>query len=200
MAVVTALRSAGRGGVRVELDGVAWRTLPLEVVVRAGLAAGRELDRPRARELRRQLRRHQALDASASALRRRDLSAQELEERLRRRRVAPTEWDRAIETLERAGIVDDARFAGSRARALAERGYGDAAIRADLEQRGVAPDDVAEAIASLEPERQRAAAVVARRGGGVATARLLARRGFDEDAVEAAMAGSGGAGDPGALP
>src|SRR6266511_748438 len=57
MAVVTALRAAGRGRVRVELDGQAWRVLPLEPVVRAGLAEGVELDRARLRTLARELRR-----------------------------------------------------------------------------------------------------------------------------------------------
>jgi SOS response regulatory protein OraA/RecX len=90
--------------------------------------------------------------------------------------------------LQRAGLVDDSRFAQSRAEALAERGKGDTAIRFDLRRQGVAEEEIDTAVASLEPERARAERVIARRGGGVATARLLARRGFDEDAVEAAVA------------
>ena len=90
--------------------------------------------------------------------------------------------------MQRAGLVDDSRFAQSRAQALAERGKGDAAIRFDLRRQGVAEDEIDTAVASLEPERDRAERVIARRGAGVATARLLARRGFDEDAVEAAVA------------
>jgi SOS response regulatory protein OraA/RecX len=198
--VVTALRSAGRGGkVRVELDGEPWRTLPLEVVVRAGLTAGRVLERPQLRLLRRELRRHEALRASAGALRHRDLSAREVEERLRRRDVAPAEREDAIAKLRSAGLVDDERVAGSRGRALAERGYGDAAIRLDLRRRGIAPDAVDGALAALEPEPERAARIVARRGGGVATARLLARRGFGEDIVEETMAAEAGTEDPRAL-
>src|SRR5689334_13452068 len=138
MAVVTALRRVdrGRGGgvrVRVELDGAPWRTLPFEVVVRAGLAQGQVLERAQLRVLRRELRRHEALQASARALRQRDLSTRELEERLRRRReVAPVDREAAVAALRSAGIVDDARFARSRACALADRGYGDDAIRNDL--------------------------------------------------------------------
>ena len=78
--------------------------------------------------------------------------------------------------------------ATSRAQSLAERGKGDAAIRHDLEQQGLAADEIEPALASLEPERERAERVIARRGGGLATARLLAGRGFAEDAVEAAVA------------
>jgi len=200
MPVVTALRSAGRGrGVRVELDGELWRTLPLEVVARAGLAQGRPLERAQLRVLRRELRRHEALQASTAALRARDLSTRELEERLRRRDIAPAEREAAIEVLRGAGLVDDERFARSRARTLADRGYGDAAVLADLERRGLDAEIVAAALDELEPEQARAAAIVARRGGGVATAKFLARRGFEDDTVEAAMA-TGGVELPRALP
>src|SRR5436190_13520655 len=199
--VVTALRSAGRGrGVRVELDGAAWRTLPLEVVVRAGLAVGRQVDRPQLRLLRRELRRHEALRAATAALGRRNLSARELDARLRRREVTRAERDEAVATLRNAGLVDDDRFARSRALALADRGYGDAAIRADLEPRGLTVETIGAALAGLEPEADRAAAIVARRGGGNSTARFLARRGFDEDVLEAAMTAAGGAEEPRALP
>jgi regulatory protein len=129
-----------------------------------------------------------ALAVATRALSRRDFSERGLRERLRRAGVTPAEEDQALGALRRAGLVDDARFATARAQALAERGRGDAAVRFDLEQQGVGPDEIEEALASLEPERERAERVIARRGGGPATARLLARRGFDEDAVPAAVA------------
>jgi regulatory protein len=129
-----------------------------------------------------------ALALATQALARRDFSERGLRERLRRAGVPPAEEEEVLAALQRAGLVDDARFALARAQALAERGLGDAAIRFDLEQQGVAADEIAAALASLEPERERAERVVARRGGGAATARLLARRGFDEDVVEVAVA------------
>ena len=93
-------------------------------------------------------------------------------------------------TLERTGIVDDARYANTRAASLAERGYGDAAIEADLERRGVPPELRTEALGLLEPETARVAAVVRRRGPGPRTARYLAGKGFGEEALEAAAEGS----------
>jgi len=186
MPVVTGLRAAGRGRVRVELDGDAWRVLPLEPVVQAGLAEGVELDRPRLRTLARELRRARALSVAGRALARRDLSERRLRERLSRAGVVPAGTDEAVGTLLRAGLVDDERFASARALALAERGLGDAAIRFDLDQQGVAEATAETALAGLEPERDRAQRIVSMRGGGVATARYLARRGFGEDAVEAA--------------
>lgn len=189
MKTVTALRTAGRQRVAVELDGAPWRTLPLEAVVRAGLGNGVALDRPRARQLARELRRLRALRTATTALQRRDRSARELVERLAQRRVAPAERERTLDTLQSAGLVDDGRFASERARTLASRGSGDALIRDDLERRGIGSEQIEAALARLAPELERAAAVVARRGSGAKTARYLASRGFGEDAVTLCVAG-----------
>jgi regulatory protein len=184
---ITALRPERRGRVLVELDGAPWRALPEDVVVRAGLRPGLDLDRERLRTVARERRRHEALTAATRALRHRDLSQQRLAERLSRAGVRAPERAQALDTLGRAGYLDDARYALDRALSLATRAHGDAAIRFALEQDGVAVTDVNAAIAGLEPEAARAAAVVARRGRTQATARYLARRGFGEDAVESAV-------------
>jgi regulatory protein len=191
MAVVTALRVRG-GRVAVELDGSPWRTLPLEAIVRAGLAEGCELHRERARALARERRRLRALDVAAQALRTRDRSERELDDRLAARGVGAADREQALATLQRAGFVDDARFARTRAARMADRGYGDAAIRHDLEQRGLAAEAVAEAVASLAAEPERVAALAGRYGGGVRAARALARRGFGDDALEDLIAGDEG--------
>jgi regulatory protein len=183
---ITQLRGERGDRVAVELDGSAWRTLPLEVVALARLRVGTDLDRERARAVRRELRRHDALAASTSALRHRDLSTRRLEQRLERRAVPPAERARAVAMLTQAGLLDDARFARGRALALAARGYGDAAIRFDLERHSVDAELTAEALAELEPERDRAVRVAAAAGGAARAARLLARRGFGEEAIEAA--------------
>ena len=183
---VTALRDARRGRVAVELDGSAWRTLPAEVVVRAGLSMGRELDRGGLRVVRRELRRSEALDVARRALASRDQSAARLRSRLDRHRISTAAREEALAALERSGLVDDARFASLRAAALALRGYGDAAIADDLERQGIDPSLRGQAVAGLESEAERARAVVQRRGGGPRTARYLAARGFEGEAVAAA--------------
>ena len=114
-----------------------------------------------------------------------------LERRLGRRGISPEARRDALDTLERSRLLDDERFAHARAAALAQRGRGDAAIRWDLEQHGVAPEAVEQALAALEPERERAERLVRRRGRGRATARLLGGRGFGEEAVEWAAADAG---------
>ena len=187
MTTVTALRDDRRGRVAVELDGAPWRVLPLEVVVRAGIAEGRALDRPALRLLRRELQRAEALRVATRALRARDLSTRRLQDRLARADVPPAAAAESVATLERAGLLDDARVARSRAAGLAERGYGDAAIRHRLADEGLEPELVEEALAALPGEAQRAARLVERRGTGVRTARYLAGRGFAEEVVEAAL-------------
>jgi len=183
---VTGLREDRRGRVAVELDGSAWRTLPADVVVRSGISYGRILDRPALRQLRRELRRAEALAVAGRALRARDLSARELALRLEQRAVGPSAAEESLAALSAAGLVDDARLAENRAESLAGRGYGDGAIRHDLEQRGVAADLVEAAVAALEPEGERAGRIVARRGTGAATARYLAGKGFGEEVLEQA--------------
>jgi SOS response regulatory protein OraA/RecX len=187
MPTVTALRDDRRGRVAVELDGAPWRVLPVDVVVRAGISAGRSLDRPALRLLRRELRRAEALHVAGRALRHRDLSRRLLAERLERAAVSPAAAAESLEALERAGLVDDGRVACSRARSLAERGYGDQAIRHRLLAEGLEEALVAPALARLEPEAARAAPLIERRGRGPRTARYLAGRGFGEEAVEAAL-------------
>jgi SOS response regulatory protein OraA/RecX len=183
---VTALREDRRGRVAVELDGAPWRLLPVDVVVRAGLSEGRKLDRPALRELRRELRRAEALHVAGRALRHRDLSRRRLAERLEGA-VAPAAAAESLATLERAGLVDDRRVARSRAESLAGRGYGDEAIRHRLLAEGLDEALVAEALTTLEPEAGRARPLIERRGPGPRTARYLAGRGFGEEAVEAAL-------------
>jgi regulatory protein len=195
MRKVTRLREDRRGRVAVELDGAPWRTLPVDVVARAGVAEGRELDRPALRLLRQELRRAEALAVAARALRRQDLSERGIAERLSRASVAPAAAEESLAVLARSGLVDDARFARTRADTLAERGYGDAAIRYDLDRRGVAPDVIEAALESLESEAERACRLVERRGPGPGTARYLASKGFGEEALETA-AGANFAPDP----
>src|SRR5262245_59251853 len=88
--VVTALRARGGGRVAVELDGAAWRALPLEAVLVAGLAVGGDLDRQRARTLRRELRRLEARDVALRSLARRDHTRASLDRRLAERGTAAT--------------------------------------------------------------------------------------------------------------
>ena len=186
--VVTRVSDAGRGRVAVELDGSPWRVLPLEAVARSGLDVGVAVDRPRARRVRAELRRAEALAVAARSLRYRDHSRQSLADRLARSRVDATSGDEALSTLERLGLLDDGRAALARATALAARDAGDLFIEVDLEQRGFGERDVAAAIAALEPEAARVERIVARRGASARTIRRLRAKGFAADALETLIA------------
>lgn len=188
---VTALRQGGAASVEVWLDGRPWRRLHEDVVVRAGLLVGVALDRERAVAVVRERRRAQAMGTALRALRARDHSAAALRERLGRHGVAAGMTDETVERLERLGVVNDARAAGIRARQLADRGFGDAAILADLDAHGFDRGAATEAVATVAPEQERLAAVLDRRGRTLATARLLARKGFAEDAIDDLIASLG---------
>ena len=182
MPVVTAVRVVG-ARVAVELDGAPWRTLPLAAVAEAELATGVTLDRVRVRTLAKAARRHRAEATALEALARRAHSVASLDARLDRAGVREPERREVVEHAQRAGLVDDARYANMRACLLAERGKGDALILDDLVRAGVQERDARSAVALLEPERERAARIVAQRGASVRTARFLVARGFTEETV-----------------
>jgi SOS response regulatory protein OraA/RecX len=182
--VVTGLRERKRSRVAVELDGRPWRVLPTDAVVRAGLAVGRQVDRPTARELAREVRRAKALAAATRSLAAGDRSARALEQRLARGGHSAAAREDAIASLTRAGAVDDARLAERRAETLARRGYGDAAIRANLRQRQIAPEVAASAVAALEPEAVRLRRVLANEKVTPALLRRLGGRGFSRESLD----------------
>lgn len=129
-----------------------------------------------------------ALESALRALRHRDRSAHEVDRRLYERGFADEERRRALETLSRTGIVDDARYAQARAESLVARGAGDELIRHELAGAGLDPALVDDAIASLEPEIDRARHIVEKRGASAKTARYLQGRGYSQDTVAAAVA------------
>src|SRR5688572_9227725 len=155
---LTAVRRSRPGRVALEVDGRPWRIVPDDVVVSCGLRAGIELERPLLRDLRRALRRYEALEAAVRTVSRRDVSSRRLRQRLDARGIASPEAEAAVETLASAGVVDDERLARARARSIADRGWGDAAIAARLEQEGLPSGAVTQAIGELPTERERAVA------------------------------------------
>jgi len=125
--------------------------------------------------------------AGARVLARRDHSEQAVRDALERKGIREPEREEAVATLRRHGAIDDERFAHVRAAALAERGLGDAAIAFRLERDGIEPESLEPALAALEPERDRAVRLAARRGPTAKTARWLAARGFAPESIEAVM-------------
>ena len=193
MVVVTALRPT-RGGVAVELDGVAWRTFPVAAVVEAGLGVGLELDRPRARALARARRRHRGRTgrrAGPRAARAFAGVARHAARPRRGRRRGPCRSARA----RRAQSVSSTttRFAERRARQLAERGAGDLLVARRSRASGRRRAQSARAAGRQHFPRRRSAPrrIVERRGLSARTLRYLASRGFSEDSLEPLIADIG---------
>jgi SOS response regulatory protein OraA/RecX len=91
----------------------------------------------------------------------------------------------ALDTLERVGYVDDARYAAARASALAGRGFGDEAVRRLLETDGSPADAIEAAVAALDPETERAERLALKLGRTARVSAQLQRKGFSFDALEA---------------
>jgi SOS response regulatory protein OraA/RecX len=184
MPEITGLREISASEVLVELDGTLWRKLPLIAAARAGLGVGKRLEREDLRLLRRELRRAEALTKATRMLARRPLPRGLLEDRLQRKGVAPAALEEAVEALERAQYLNDHAYARGRAESLSERGYGNAAVRHILEQEGVDSELIEQAVTSLEPELERAQALLAGAGDRRRTLRRLTTRGFSAETLE----------------
>lgn len=132
-----------------------------------------------------------ALETATKALARRDRSSADLIAYLERRGSAPDAAAAAVERLRDAGYVDDARYAVARAENLAARGFGDAAVRFELERDGVGADEIDAAVAALLPERERAVALLQAAKTPLTALRRLAAKGFGAESLETAAAEAG---------
>src|SRR5689334_21750225 len=110
----------------------------------------RRWSRPRSRSRRRTVQEDErAVDRAVRALARRDHSAASLRTKLERAGLSESAQSAALDVLQRGGYVDDSRFARDRAAVLADRGYGDAWIHADLERQGIYRETAETAVAAL---------------------------------------------------
>jgi regulatory protein len=131
-----------------------------------------------------------AVEQALRALRHRERTAGQVDAHLAERGFGEQEREAAIETLVRTGLVDDRRFAESRAATLARKGAGDALIRHDLAMAGVDREAVEDAFATLDDEATRARRVVERRGASARTVRYLVAKGFPADVARRVVAES----------
>ena len=129
----------------------------------------------------------QALEAGLKALSRRELSYAELVARLQRSGIDREDAERASTQLTEAGYQSDERTADERARVLAARLHGDLAIRLDLRRRGISEGDIDSALEGVDPELARAEELARRAQNASQLARALHRKGYSDDAIEAAL-------------
>jgi regulatory protein len=131
-----------------------------------------------------------AVERALRALRHRERTVGQVDAHLAERGFGEHEREAAIETLARTGLVDDRRFAESRAATLARKGAGDALIQHDLDAAGVDREIVEDALATLDDEVTRARQVVERRGASARTVRYLVAKGFPGDVARTVVAES----------
>lgn len=131
-----------------------------------------------------------ATELALRALRHRDRSRRDLDTRLERAGIPAGEREQALDGLAEAGVLSDARFAETRARALADRGAGDELIRRDLARDGIEEGVAASVLEVLTPEAERAERVFAKRGGDAKALRYLAAKGFSAESLERLSADS----------
>jgi regulatory protein len=134
-----------------------------------------------------------------SLLVRREHSRRELTRKLTARGIEAEAATAAVERLAGEGWQDDARFAELLVRSRVASGHGPRYIQLELETHGLDAAQVAAAMATFEGDwREQARDLVARRFGqdgpqGLPQQRkaadLLMRRGFDGEAIRAALRG-----------
>jgi regulatory protein len=130
----------------------------------------------------------EGLEHALQALEHRERSTAQVDRYLAERGVERAVRDEILETLARTSLIDDRRFAESRAVSLAERGAGDTRIRYELARAGIEGGIADDVLAAIPPELDRAQAIIVRRGMSAKTARYLAGKGFAEDTIHAVVA------------
>jgi regulatory protein len=157
-----------------------------------GLAAGDELDGGGVERLRQASSEQRTEQRLLRLIATRPRSRAELVGRLAQWHVPEPRAQLLLAKLERAGLLDDSRLADSLSESLRRRGHGSLRVAHDLERLGVDKDVAAPALAdhaALDGDGART--LLVRRFGAPpydpATTRraagLLARRGFDQEAV-----------------
>lgn len=135
--------------------------------------------------------------AALALLAGRDFSRHELEQRLRRKGHEAPVVEAAVADLVQEGLLRETRYLENFVSQHAARGHGPLRIRAELREKGIAPQDVDQALESSGTDWLAAAQQVRRRKFGSAVpaharerarqARFLQYRGFTSEQVRAAL-------------
>jgi regulatory protein len=158
-----------------------------------GLAAGDELDEGEIERLRLASADERSEQRLLRLIAARPRSRAELVRRLAQWQVPEARAALLLARLGRAGLIDDRLLAGEISASLRRRGHGSLRAAHELERLGVEPESAAPALADhLSSDPGIAREVLLHRFGtppyDAATTRraagLLARRGFDQDAVQ----------------
>ncbi len=194
-----ARRRRERGRFTVEIDGRAGLTLSEEVLVRAGLQVGDEVDAAALADLASRDETVRATEAALNYLAYRPRSEREVRDRLRRGGYEADTIERVLEKLRDWRYLDDADFARRWVEGRsAQRPRGKRLLEQELRQKGIAAETAREIVDEADLDEAAAAEELARRrlpsyaADDRITARrrlsaYLMRRGYGYDIVRTAL-------------
>lgn len=183
------------------LDGEYAFGLDEEVFFTYNLQVGDELSQERIGDLRGTEERHRAKDIALRLLGYRARSCREVEEKLREKGIGDSIIDEVISCLKEVNLLNDVEFARTWvAHRMRKKPMGKRLLRAELRQKGVAPQVVDEAIEEvfdrkgevqvaieLLKERKSRHRAVDEGKGRRRMAEFLARRGFSPEVIGEAL-------------
>lgn len=188
--------------VNVYVDGEFRLALAQEIVYRAGLAAGEEIDEGRLAELEGEDAFWKARESALNLLSFRARTASELGRRLRDKGFAPEVVERCVDDLVEKGLVDDSAFAESFVRDRVRlRPKGSRRLVQELRAKGVDAETASEAIEEVMRGEETSELELAREAVGKWARRpdedplrarrrlygFLVRRGFAMETVRAVL-------------
>jgi regulatory protein len=196
---ITRMAQQRRARYAIEIDGHAGVTLSEEVVARAGLGIGDELDEAAIAELLDADEKARAVEAALAFLSYRPRSEREVRDRLRRGRYGQEAIAHALARLRDWHYLDDEDFARRWVENRAtHRPRGRRLLQQELRHKGIDSETAREVIADADLDEAAAAEALARRqlakyaGEDPAVVRrrlgaYLARRGYGYDVVRGAL-------------
>jgi regulatory protein len=166
MPAITALEPQRRKGrLNVFVDGQFVVGVGEAVAADLGLRVGREMTAEALREIAGAEEVHQATEAALRLLEVRARAAREIESRLKLKGYEPDVIGLVLEKLRRLELLDDAQFARqwveARARVTGSRPMGRRRLATELRGKGVAKDQIAEAVGQVSDQDELALARVA---------------------------------------
>jgi regulatory protein len=158
---ITALvpESRGVGSVRIEVDGARFASVSPDVVRRAELRVGRELDDALRALLDAEAQVEAAYRTVLRSIERRSFARADLGRRLMRKGHAPEAVEAALERAAGHGLIDDAAFAANYVETRSARGRGPLRLTRDLMAMGVERGIIDRAVASHAREAEGSADV-----------------------------------------
>ena len=148
---ITSLRQVTAEHVTIVFEDASELKSTLGVVTELRLFSGRELDERDFEILSRESRRALAREKALELVSQRQMSAKELNRKLRDKGADEDTADYCVRWITERGLIDEERYAGAIVRHYAAKGYGEGRIRQELARRGV-PHELWEDALSEMPE------------------------------------------------